>query len=343
MTNVFANKKPGPRTFLIVIVLFVLILVAWLFFMFNSTAPADITDTSVTMITIEQGETANQIISKLKNSGIIDNTLAFKYYLKTHDVGGKLRAGSYQLSPSMTTEEIINELLNGIGEMIRITIPEGYTLQDIADYFAEENIMSTDIFWNLVQNCDIHEYTFLQDCPDDQYRLEGFLFPDTYFVAKDAAPETIIYMMLNRFSDVWRELPENKSGLSDYETVILASMVEAEARFDEERAMIASVYLNRLDINMPMQCDATILYAMPEHKTQLYYSDYKYESIYNTYLHNGLPPTPISNPGQQSLLAAFQPADTEYLYYLWDKVNNDGHVFAKTYEEHLGNRKNYGY
>jgi len=92
-----------------------------------------------------------------------------------------------------------------------------------------------------------------------------------------------------------------------------------------------------------MQCDATILYAMPERKTQLYFSDYEYDSIYNTYQHAGLTPTPISNPGMQSLQAAFQPEKTEYLYYLWDKNDNDGHVFAKTYDQHLQNRKTYGY
>ena len=343
MTHALTNKKPGPRTFVIGFVALILIVAVAAFSMLTSTAPADAKDETVKTITIEQGENANQIIAKLKDNGIIDNELAFKYYLKTHDVGSKLRAGSYQLSPSMTTDEIVNELLTGIGEMMRFTIPEGYTLRDIADVFETEGIMTADTFWNLVRTCDISAYPFLKGCPDNDHRLEGFLFPDTYFIAKDTAPEKIIDMMLERFAEVWAALPENKSGLSNYQTVILASMVESEARIDEERATIASVYLNRLDINMPMQCDATILYAMPERKTQLYFSDYEYESIYNTYLHAGLTPTPISCPGQKSLEAACQPASTDYLYYLWDKVDNDGHVFAKTYNEHLKNRKTYGY
>lgn len=227
--------------------------------------------------------------------------------------------------------------------MLRFTIPEGYTLRDIADTFAEQDIMSADTFWNLVRNYDISGYDFLQGCPDNEHRLEGFLFPDTYFIAKDTAPEAVIKMMLDRFAEVWEALPINQNGLSNYNTVILASMVESEARFDDERATIASVYLNRLEKNMLLQCDATILYAMPERKTQLRFSDYEYVSEYNTYLHQGLPPTPISNPGQKSLEAACQPDKTEYLYYLWDKIDNDGHVFAETYEEHLQNRKTYGY
>ena len=186
-------------------------------------------------------------------------------------------------------------------------------------------------------------YEFMQGCPDGEHRLEGFLFPDTYFVAKHTAPEAIFKMMLDRFAQVWEALPVNESGLSAYDTVILASMVESEAKFDEERSTIASVYLNRMKKNMLMQCDATILYAMPERKTQLRFSDYKYESEYNTYLHQGLPPTPISNPGQKSLEAACQPDQTDYLYYLWNKTENNGHVFAKNYEEHLQNRDKYGY
>lgn len=343
MKNALTNKKPGPRTFLIGAVVLLVIAAVVVFSMLTSTAPADADNEEMMTITIEQGENANQIIAKLKDNGIINNELAFKYYLKTQDAGSKLRAGSYQLSPSMTTEEIVNELLTGVGEMIRFTIPEGYTLRDIADLFAAENIMTADTFWNLVRTYDISGYVFLQGCPDNDHRLEGFLFPDTYFVARDTAPEKIFAMMLDRFQEVWEQMPANESGLSSYDTVILASMVESEARFDDERPTIASVYLNRLDINMPMQCDATILYAMPERKTQLYFSDYEYDSIYNTYQHAGLPPTPISNPGMKSLEAAFQPAETEYLYYLWDKTDNDGHVFAKTYHEHLKNRETYGY
>ena len=322
MANALSNKKPGPRTFLIGGAVLLLVIAVAVFSILTSTAPADKNNESMMTITIEQGENANQIIGKLKENGIIDNELAFKMYLKTHDVGSKLRAGSYQLSPSMTTDEIVNELLTGVGEMIRFTIPEGYTLRDIADLFETENIMTADVFWNLVRTYDISDYAYMKGCPDNEHRLEGFLFPDTYFVAKDTAPDKIFAMMLERFDEVWSEMPANKSGLSAYETVILASMVAAEARFDDERATIASVYQNRMEMNMLMQCDATILYAMPERKTQLYFSDYEYDSIYNTYQHAGLTPTPISNPGKESLKAAFQPADTEYLYYLIRILHN---------------------
>jgi len=337
------KKKPGPRTFVIGAAAVLALGAAMVFGGLNSTAPVDADSDAVVLVQIAQGENADQITAKLKELGVIDNELAFKYYLKTHNASGKLRAGSYQLSPAMTTNEIVEELLNGVGDMVRFTIPEGYTLRDIAQTLAQADIMQEDTFWTLVQSIDVSDYPFLANCPNDDHRLEGFLFPDTYFMAKGTAPETVIRMMLDRFAEVWADLPANASGLSDYDTVILASLVESEAKLDTERPTIASVYINRLAKQMPMQCDATILYAMPERKTQLRFSDYKYESVYNTYLHQGLPPTPISNPGRASLEAARQPENTDYLYYLWDKIENDGHVFAETYEGHLQNRKTYGY
>lgn len=307
------------------------------------TRPADKTNTEMLAVTIADGTTANEIIQQLKDQGLVKNDVAFKYYLKRNGLSSKLRAGEYLLSPSMSMEEIVDALLNGIGVVERITVPEGYTLRDIAALFAENEIMTEEQFWEQVQSDGYSHYEFLQAAPDNEHRLEGFLFPDTYMFAKGSQPEIIIDAMLKRFQEVYESMPENISGLDDYQTLILASMIEAEAKLDDERATIASVYLNRLEINMPMQCDATILYDMPERKTQLRYSDYEYQSEYNTYLFNGFPPTPICNPGRQSLLAACQPAETEYLYYLWNKIDNDGHVFARTYNGHLQNRETYGY
>ena len=340
--SVFQNKKPSMRTYIIALV--AVFAVAAVISMFTGgSAPVDANSTEQVVFQVSKGETAAKITERLKEEGLIKNELSFRMYLKSNNLEDKLRVGSYVLSPSMTTEKIVDELLNGVGEMMQFTIPEGYTLRDIADLFEEQDIMTADTFWNLVRTYDISGYDFMKGCPDGDHRLEGFLFPDTYFIAKHTAPERIISMMLERFASVWNDLPQNKSGLSDYDTVILASMVESEAKFDSERATIASVYMNRMDKGMYMQCDATILYDMPERKTQLLYSDYEYDSVYNTYKHAGLPPTPIGNPGKQSLIAACQPEKTDYLYYLWDRVDNDGHIFSKTYTEHLNHSKRLGY
>lgn len=309
----------------------------------TDTAPVDRNNAQLVELTIAPGTSADQIIAALKEQGLIKNETAFKFYLKKNNLGGKLRAGSYALSPSMSIPEIVDALLNGIGETVKFTIPEGYTLRDIADTFDTQQIMTKDEFWAIVTTEDYSQYSFLEQVPQNEHRLEGFLFPDTYIIAKGSTPADVIEVMLKRFQQVYDNLPENESGLSVYDMIILASMIESEAKFDEERPTIASVYLNRLKQDMPMQCDATILYGMPERKTKLYFSDYKFESEYNTYLFKGFPPTPICNPGQQSLIAACQPEETDYLYYLWDKINNDGHVFAETYDGHLANRKTYGY
>lgn len=340
--SAFQNKKPSMRTYIILlVVVFAISAVVTLFT--GGGAPVDENNTEKMVFQVSAGETANGITTRLKEAGLIENELPFKMYLKSNKLEDKLRVGTYVLSPSMSTEEIVDELLNGVGEMMSFTIPEGYTLRDIADLFVAEDIMPADTFWNLVRTYDVSAYPFMDGCPDNDHRLEGFLFPDTYFIAKHTAPEKIFAMMLDRFAEVWNTMPVNKSGLSNYDTVILASMVESEAKFDSERATIASVYMNRMAKKMYMQCDATILYGMTERKTQLLYSDYEYDSIYNTYKHPGLPPTPIGNPGKQSLIAAFQPEKTEYLYYLWDRVDNDGHIFSKTYNEHLNHSKRLGY
>lgn len=335
------NKKPSLRTFVILLV-FVFVIAA-ASSVLVSTAPADKHNTEKVTFTVSSGETGAQITARLKDAGLIRSELAFRVYLKTNSVTSQLRVGTYLLSPSMRVEEIVDELLNGVGEIMQFTVPEGYTLRDIAVLFEAEGIMPAETFWQLVRNYDISEYEFMQGCPDGEHRLEGFLFPDTYYIAKHTAPEKVIEMMLDRFAEVWEALPANQSGLSAYDLVTLASMIESEAKFDSERATIASVYINRMAKGMYMQCDATILYGMPERKTQLRFSDYEYDTIYNTYKYPGLPPTPIGNPGAQSLAAACQPEDTDYLYYLWDRIDNDGHIFSKTLREHNNNRIRLGY
>lgn len=337
------KRKPGPRTYVLLALVLLLVLGGVAFAVLGNTGPVDADSTAGIAFHIEPGATAQEIAADLKAQNLIRSETAFRFYLRTHDAGGTLRAGDYLLRPSMDVAQIVDALQKGLGELVRVTIPEGFTLRDIADRFETEGVMPADTFWKLVRSYDVSGYPFLADCPDGDHRLEGFLFPDTYLFAKNTAPETVIRMMLDRFAEVYADLPANASGLDVYDTVKLASLVESEARFDDERATIASVYLNRLADGMLLQCDATVLYAMPERKTQLRFSDYKFESEYNTYLHEGLPPTPISNPGRASLEAAFQPAETNYYYYLWDRIDNDGHVFASTYEEHLENRRTYGY
>ena len=338
-----SGTKKQKNVLIILVTVAFLILAGAVFFFLNQTGPADKSDTDAIPIQVKQGETADQIADTLKEKGVIKNKMAFKSYLKSHNVANKLHAGSYLLSPSMTTEELVNELLNGVGEVIKVTIPEGYILKEVAEEFEKKELMDQDTFWDLVKHYDLSDYSYMKDAPENEHRMEGIFYPETYFFEVGSTPEEVFDTIVGHFDKIWAELPENKSGLSDYDMLILASMIEKEAKNDKERPTIASVYLNRLERDMPMQCDATILYAMPERKTQLHYSDYKYKSIYNTYLYRGFPPTPICNPGVESLKAACQPDDTDYLYYLWDRVDKDGHIFSKTYKEHLKHQEKLGY
>jgi len=308
-----------------------------------STAPVDANSDQKISFQVENGATTKHIAANLMEHGLIENELAFLFYVKTNEYDGKLRVGSYQLSKNMSIEEITDELLKGIGETFTFTIPEGYTSADIAAYFAQKEIMSEDEFWQTIANISLEEYSFsANDTDDATKRLEGYLFPDTYKIGINATPEQIITAMLDRFEAVALSL-ENNSGLSFEEMVILASLVESEAKLDSERATIASVYLNRLDIDMLLQCDATVLYALGTHKEQVLYRDLEYDSPYNTYRYAGLPPTAICNPGEASLKAACYPEDTNYYYYLWSKDEEVGHVFAKNSKEHASNRVKYGY
>ncbi len=310
---------------------------------FNDTAPVSAQMADKQMITIPKGASTKSISALLAEQGLIKSQTSFNHYVRQNGYDGKLRNGDYLLSADMSVEQIVDKLLSGIGETMRFTIPEGYTLEDIAAVFVKQGLMEEDTFWQTIEQIDISAYPYIQDVPDDRHRLEGYLFPDTYIIAMNASPETIVGAMLKRFDEVYRSLPENQSGLGAKELVILASLVESEARIDEDRSLIASVYLNRIADGMPLQCDATVQYALPERKERLYYSDYEYDSPYNTYLIKGFPPTPVCNPGEKSLIAASQPAESEYYYYLWNKESNGGHVFAKTYAEHLKNRDKYGY
>lgn len=339
------QAKKQKRLILIVVLLLVVAIggAAGYQKIFNDTAPVDAAAVTEKIVTVPKGASTKSISALLAQEGLIRSKASFEHYVRQNGYDGKLRNGEYLLSANMSVEQIVAELLSGIGDTVKFTIPEGYTLEEIAAVLVKQGLMSEEAFWQSVEQVDVSAYDYIVDVPDDRHRLEGYLFPDTYLIAANAAPETIIQAMLKRFDDVYRSLPVNESGLEPKELVILASLVESEARIDADRALIASVYLNRVAADMPLQCDATVQYALPERKERLYYSDYEYESPYNTYLFKGFPPTPICSPGEKSLIAASQPAESEYLYYLWNKESDGGHVFAKTYKEHLQNREKYGY
>ncbi len=300
--------------------------------------------TPVTFV-VEMGETAVSIAVRLQDLGLITDATLFRRFLQYHGLDASLEAGEYQLRRNMTMREIAEALQHSRLREVTITIPEGWRAEQVADLLTAENIMDGSVFLAAVRQGVAIDHPLLADRPAGA-GFEGYLFPDTYRLPAQAAPEDLLTRMLDnmqaRLPIGWEGMA-SAQGLTFYEVLIVASIVEREAVVPEERPTIASVYLNRLQQDMYLQADPTVQYAMgyqPETgqwwKTPVTLEEYqKVNSPYNTYLYPGLPPGPICSPGADSILAVLQPAQTPYLFFV---ARGDGsHVFAETLEEHERN------
>ncbi|HBW37074.1 endolytic transglycosylase MltG [Desulfosporosinus sp. BICA1-9] len=304
--------------------------------------PYSTTDNSV-KITIAPGTTAAQLAGELEQRQLIRSAWAFRYLARVRNDEFKLYVGDYQLAPMMSPEEMINRLTKGATmlDAQRVTIPEGYTTEQIIDLLVQKGISNKTDLTKVITE-DTYPYSFLKNTPKGVHRLEGYLFPNTYEISRQSSPHAIIDIFLKQFekeltSDVQTQLDSKKFSVSEW--VTLASLVEKEAVKESDRPLIAAVFLNRLKINQPLQSCATIQFLLGTPKPVLYEKDLQIPSPYNTYLHPGLPPGPIANPGHASLEAVLNPAKTDFLYFVAKK---DGyHAFAKTYAEHLKNVKLY--
>ncbi|MBA7542674.1 Endolytic murein transglycosylase [subsurface metagenome] len=239
----------------------------------------------------------------------------------------QLKYGEYNLNPSMNLLQILDKLVKGEVIVYKITIPEGYTYTQIAELLDKKEIVEKE--------------TFLKLAEDSEKKWEGYLFPDTYEVPKKYGAEKMLEVMLSNFNQIaienkFTEKAE-KIGFSLNEIIILASIIEKEAKFSEEKSKVSSVFYNRLEIGMKLQSCATIQYILETPKEILDENDLKIDSPYNTYLHKGLPPGPICNPGFDSIMAALEPEEEDYLYFVLGE--NGKHIFSKTYQEHLRNKK----
>lgn len=292
-------------------------------------SPVNPGDKTTSIFVIKRAESTRDIAYSLKNKGFIKDPVVFFLLLKQMGLGNKIEAGDFKLSPSMTPKEVAQILTHGTLD-IWITIPEGKRASEIAR-ILKDNIPSYKKSWDgvLEQN-------------------EGYLFPDTYLIPKDADINLILSLMRKNFNQKFNSIRNLKTtNLTDSQTVILASILEREAKSPKDKSLVASVLVNRLHVGMALDVDATIQYALgyqPDQKTwwkpNLTANDLGINSLYNSYTNTGLPPTPISNPGIYSLKAALDPAKTDYFYYVSDKKGNLH--FAKTLEEHNANIKKYG-
>lgn len=286
-------------------------------------------------VTIPDASTSEDIGAVLADNGVIRSTLAFKIQVKKDGVGADLKAGTYNFKGTYSLSDVIDALVKGPAVSgVKVTIPEGYNQKQIIELLVSDGLVTEDAFLDAAANGN-YGYDYLPAAGDSQ-RLEGFLYPETYYVDEDDTAETIIGMMLKEFdaqyTDEWRARV-NELGLTTEEWVTMASIVEKEAVVETDRPIIAGVFYNRLDLGMLLQSCATVQYALGETKSVLSNEDVQIASPYNTYINYGLPPGPIASPGYDSLYAALYPTDTDYLYFV-AKPNGE-HIFSVTYEEHL--------
>lgn len=281
-------------------------------------------------IKINKGTSLPLLADTLKREGIIRSRTTFILLALLTGKAGKLQAGWYELSPSFTPLRILNILAEGKSIKVRVTIPEGFTIRDIGRRLEEAGLVNAFEFVSLATNAPI-SLRAIVGAPSGN--LEGFLFPDTYIFPKGLDKEQLLQAMLENFRRKVLDKVRENGVLSFYDTLKLASLVEGEAKHDEERNLIAGVLLNRLEKGMKLECDATVQYILPQHKEMITYNDLAIDSPYNTYKVKGLPPTPICNPGMASIEAALSPQRTPYLFYV---ARPDGyHIFSKSYREHL--------
>ncbi len=306
-------------------------------------ATAAVADKTV-QIQILPGTSVSQMGRDLEAAGLIRSATAWNIWARWLSLRekvlpnqqGEFHSGTFELSPTQPLSAIAQRIWRGEVVQRRFVIPEGWSLQQMADYFQSQGLFKAADFLQAVQQPPFGQYPWL---PTGLPHLEGFLYPDTYYLPDGPTkPESIITMMLNRFEQVALPIYEKhrqQTKLSFVEWVTLASIVEKESVLPEERARIAGVFTRRLKLRMPLGADPTVEYGLGIRQTPdqpLTLSQVNTPSPYNTYLNPGLPPTPIASPGQASLEASIQPEDTDYLYFV---ARYDGsHVFSRTLAEH---------
>lgn len=281
---------------------------------------------------VPPGAGVNRIASLLSEEGLIRDEWAFRLLVLFEGMADGLQAGHYALSPAMSAKEIALKIQSGDVATFTVTVPEGLTIPQVAERVAATGLFDPEAFVAAAIPTTVAEEVAI---PLPEGDLEGYLFPETYQFSYDADAPAVVTRMVRELQDRFytpnREEIEER-GLTLHELVTMASLIEREARVEQDRAMIAGVIQNRLDRGMRLQIDATVLYALGEHKDRVLYSDLEVESPYNTYRHAGLPPGPICSPGLASLEAALRPAETDALYYV---ARPDGsHIFSRTWDEH---------
>lgn len=326
-------------------ILIIVVILGITSFLFIPSYLSTVGNTGDVEIIVPEGASLSYVSNILYDKGVIKSRIWFRYKAKEAQVDQKIKPGTYSIPSNSTFENIFSLLEKGVADKYTVlTIPEGFTLYQIAQKTEElgfgtkeEFIEATEKYFN------DNGYSF--DTTDLYFKLEGYLYPDTYhFTKKQTAYDIVcrlVQTMDNMFTEEYVKQAE-KLGLSKHEVLTVASLIEREAKHDKERATISGVIHNRLENDMLLQIDATVIYGMgkgKEHKT-VYQSELDKPGPFNTYTEKGLPPGPIASPGKESINAALYPEEHDYFYYVLRPEENE-HVFNKTYDAHLKDRAKY--
>jgi UPF0755 protein len=335
--------KKSAKTLLI---LATIVMVSWFAasnYYKNNISPVDMIDSTSIVFSVPSGTRPAEIGDLLLENGLIKDQTAYKLYLKINSKGSKFKAGDYEMSKSMSLEEICLLLENGsnVNATINITVREGLTLVEAAWEIKDQFPIDIDKFLKLSSDVDYFssDYGFLNN--ENIKSLEGYLYPETYNVYLDSDEETLIRRFLDGYKLVYDSyVVDSLDGTIDLNRIMtMASIVEGEALEDSERPLVSSVFHNRIELGWKLESCATIQYVLGERKPKLTYDDLEIESKYNTYIYQGLPPGPINSPGLESIKASLNPEDTDYLFFL---AKGDGfHYFTDNYDDFLDAKRKY--
>lgn len=327
----------------IIFAILVITILSWAYFAYTVFVPYK--NFSPTEIKIIKGQNVNEIVANLKKQKIINNDFVFKIYLWLSKNDNKIKAGTYDFKKPLNIKDLSAILISGIKQKdeIEIKIIEGWNINRIADYLDDNDVVLKNDFIASTKNNEIlaQEFNFLKNTAIN-INLEGYLFPDTYKIFKNADADNIVEKMLNNFDKKLSEKMRNdiaEQKKTVHKIITMASIIEKEVRSEKNMKIVSGIFWDRIKNGQPIESCATIGYVLGEDKRQYSFNDTRVDSPYNTYLNAGLPPGPICNPGLRAIKAAIYPEFTNYNYFL-SKPNGET-VFSKTYDEHNLNKTKY--
>ena len=285
------------------------------------------------IVSVPAGHSALKIAQILHSNGVVRHSWFFEWYVRLAGGAKSLQAGEYRFGEPLNLPQVLDKLRRGLVYYYRVTIPEGLTMAEVAERLAHRGLGSENAFQQAMQ-----QGRLVGDLDPVAQNLEGYLFPETYFVSLKMEEEQMVRAMVSGFRDIWtsqRSQRVQELNLTTRDVITLASLIEKETALSEERPLISAVFHNRLRKNLKLACDPTVIYAVTlqrEYDGVIHQSDLELDSPYNTYLYPGLPPGPIANPGLDSIDAALHPAQVDYLYFV--SQNNGGHFFSSNYRDH---------